>query len=157
MEWCPSNYNHRQNLPTKRKNCFKCFLSDRFANTCKEPKGTPPQTQPLQKTNVSQIEATQEKYDDGESVYYINSYREQYDLVCDSQYDCDSDNCIASISGEKANKLEPLDTKIHIVNICLISLTESCSASCIITKYLAKEILKTKRTSQCTSKKTKKT
>ena len=84
------------------------------------------------------------------TISYITNYRDLYEQVYDSQYDSESDNYVAAISSETAIKLETPKAKFHFVNIYLISIVNSSSGCSMITRSLAKDILKTTLIAQWT-------
>ena len=68
--------------------------------------------------------------------------------VYDSNFVSDSDNYVESISSETANKLELFNSKVKYGKIPAISMIDSGSICSIITKTLAKNILKTNPTAR---------
>ena len=70
------------------------FFSQRWVEN---PKSHSPKHHNQKKTNVKQIDSTPDKSDHEDSVNFITKYKELYEHVYHSNYDIDSDNCVAAI------------------------------------------------------------
>ena len=99
-------------------------------------------------SDVKQIDSTPFISDHEDSVNFITKYKELYEHVYDSNYDIDSDNCVAAIWSETANILELLNAILLFGNFLSISTIDSGSVCSIITKSLASNVLKTTPTAQ---------
>ena len=85
LRWSP---NHCQICPANGKKCNNCGIFGHYARKSKKPKKPQRQVSKTPQINVNQ-DKTVEKSDDEESVNYITSYQQLYELVYDSNYDSD--------------------------------------------------------------------
>ena len=106
-----------QQGPANGKKCKNYGITGNYANKCRKPKKSQPQTHKPPQTNVNQIETNATRSDDEESLNYIKSYQQLYKQVYDSNFDSDSDDYVAAISSDSANQLEALNAKIKYGNI----------------------------------------
>ena len=104
-------------------------------------------------TNVNQIGETAEKSDDDESVHYTTSYQQLYDQVYDSNYDSDSLDYLAAVSCDSADQLKPLNAKIQFGKVQANARIDSGSVVSLITKTLAKRLLRTTPSAKWITKK----
>ena len=130
------------------RKCNNCGITGHFARKCRKPKQSQGQTYKAPQTNVNQIEKSPEKSDDEESVNYITSYQQLYEHVYDPNYDSDSDNCVAAISYNSANQLEPLIVKVEFGEVKANAMIDPGSAVSLITKTLANQVIRTRQSAR---------
>ena len=71
----------------------------------------------------------------------------------DSNYDSDSDDCVAAILSDSVHQLEPLNVEVQLGEVEAQAMIDSGSAVSIITETLANQIIRTKKSAKWTDTK----